>query len=131
MSDLDVTRASSQLSSTDSELTQVKAKRALLEHAIAVLAGASPSDFRIEANTHPIALPAIPVGVPSELLQRRPDVAAAERRVAAANAQIGVARAAYFPKLTLSAGAGMQSSVLGDLLSASSSYWTLGPTLAV
>ena len=131
VSDLDVERASSRLSSTDSELTQVKAKRALLEHAIAVLVGASPSDFRIAANTREIALPAIPVGVPSDLLQRRPDVAAAERRVAAANAQIGVARAAYFPKLTLSAGAGVQSSVLADLLSAPSSYWTLGPTLAV
>lgn len=130
VSDLDVARATSQLSSTESELTQVKAKRALLEHAVAVLVGASPSEFTIAANTQPIALPAIPVGVPSTLLQRRPDIAAAERRVAAANSKVGVARAAFFPSLTLSAGGGVQSSVLGTLLSAPASYWTLGPTLA-
>jgi NodT family efflux transporter outer membrane factor (OMF) lipoprotein len=131
VSGLDVARASNQLSSAESDLTQVRAKRALLEHAIAVLVGASPSDFRIEPETDPIPLPAIPVGVPSALLQRRPDVAAAERRVAEANARIGVARAAYFPSLTLSAQGGVQSSVLGDLLSLSSSYWAIGPSLAV
>ncbi|SOE87256.1 efflux transporter, outer membrane factor (OMF) lipoprotein, NodT family [Burkholderia sp. YR290] len=130
VSGLDVARASNQLSSAQSDLTQVRAKRALLEHAIAVLVGASPSDFQVAASTKPIPLPAIPVGVPSALLQRRPDIAAAERRVAEANARIGVARAAYFPSLTLSAGAGVQSSMLADLLSAPSSYWTIGPTLA-
>jgi NodT family efflux transporter outer membrane factor (OMF) lipoprotein len=131
VSGLDVARATNQLSATESQLTQVQTRRALLEHAIAVLVGASPSDFKIEASTRPIPLPAIPVGVPSELLQRRPDVAAAERRVAEANKRIGVARSAYFPTLTLSAAGGVQSSVLGDLLSAPSSFWTLGPTLAV
>jgi NodT family efflux transporter outer membrane factor (OMF) lipoprotein len=131
VSGLDVARASNQLSAAESELTQVRARRALLEHAIAVLVGASPSDFRIEPSTHPIQLPVIPVGVPSALLQRRPDVAAAERRTAEANARIGVARAAYFPTLTLSAGGGVQSSVLADLLSAPSSYWAIGPSLAV
>ena len=131
VSGLDVARASNQLSAAESDLTQVRAKRALLEHAIAVLVGASPSDFRIEPSTHPIQLPAVPVGVPSALLQRRPDVAAAERRTAQANARIGVARAAYFPSLTLSAQGGAQSSMLADLLSAPSSYWAIGPSLAV
>ena len=131
VSGLDVARASNQLSSAQSELTQVRAKRALLEHAVAVLVGASPSEFQIAPGVEPIPLPAIPVGVPSDLLQRRPDVAAAERRVAEANSRIGVARAAYFPTLTLSAQGGVQSSVLGDLLSLSSSYWAIGPSLAV
>jgi NodT family efflux transporter outer membrane factor (OMF) lipoprotein len=129
VSGLDVARASNQLSSAQSDLTQVGAKRALLEHAAAVLVGASPSEFRIEPATRPIALSAIPVGVPSALLQRRPDIAAAERRVAEANSRIGVARAAYFPTLTLSAGGGVQSSMLSELLSAPSSFWTIGPTL--
>jgi NodT family efflux transporter outer membrane factor (OMF) lipoprotein len=129
VSGLDVARASNQLSSAESDLTQIRGKRAVLEHAIAALVGASASDFQIAPSTNPIQLPAIPIGVPSELLQRRPDVAAAERRIAAANKQIGVARSAYFPKLTLSAQGGSQSSVLGDLLSASSSYWAIGPSL--
>jgi len=131
VSGLDVARASNQLSSAESELTQVKARRAIEEHAIAVLVGASPSDFHIESSTHPIPLPTIPIGVPSDLLQRRPDIAAAERRVQEANYRIGVARTAYFPTLTLSAQGGAQSSVLADLLSAPSSYWSFGPTLAV
>jgi NodT family efflux transporter outer membrane factor (OMF) lipoprotein len=126
VSGLDVARATTQLSAAESDLTQVRARRALLEHAIAVLVGASPSDFRIAASTQPIPLPVIPVGVPSALLQRRPDIAAAE-----ANKRIGVARAAYFPSLTLSAAGGAQSSVLADLLSAPSSFWTIGPTLGV
>jgi NodT family efflux transporter outer membrane factor (OMF) lipoprotein len=130
-SDLDVTRAKTQLSSTQSELTQVQAKRAVLVHAIAVLVGASASDFQIAPDTDPVALPVIPVGVPSDLLQRRPDVAAAERRVAAANQKIGVARSAYFPTLTLNAQGGLQSSSYASLLSLPSAYWTLGPSLAM
>jgi NodT family efflux transporter outer membrane factor (OMF) lipoprotein len=130
-SELDVARATTQLSFVQSDLTQAQAKRALLEHAIAALVGASASNFSVAPNTEPVPLPAIPAGVPAELLQRRPDVAAAERRVAAANSKIGVARAAYFPSLTLSAQGGFQSSVYADLLSLPSSYWALGPALAV
>ncbi|WP_109482731.1 efflux transporter outer membrane subunit [Paraburkholderia sp. C35] len=131
VSGLDVARASNQLSSAESDLTQIRARRAVLEHAIAVLVAASPSDFHIEPGTRRIALPTIPVGVPSALLQRRPDIAAAERRVAEANARIGVARSAYFPSLTLSAQGGVQSSALGSLFSLPSSYWAIGPSLAV
>jgi NodT family efflux transporter outer membrane factor (OMF) lipoprotein len=130
-SELDVARATTQLSFAQSDLTQVQAKRALLEHVIAVLVGASASDFAVAAGVTPVRLPAIPVGVPSALLQRRPDVAAAERRVAAANSEIGVARSAYFPSLTLSAQGGVQSSIYADLLSLPSSYWAVGPALAV
>lgn len=131
VSGLDVARAKTQLSSAQSDLSQLKAKRALLEHAIAALVGTTASDFQIQARIDPVPLPAIPVGIPSALLQRRPDIAAAERRVAAANSRIGVARAAYFPSLTLSAQGGVQSSVYADLLSAPASFWTIGPTLAV
>jgi NodT family efflux transporter outer membrane factor (OMF) lipoprotein len=130
-SELDVARAKTQLASAQAARTQLESKRTLLEHAIAVLVGASPSDFHVAPSIDPIAIPAVPVGVPSALLQRRPDVAAAERRIAAANAGIGVARAAYFPSLTLSAQGGLQSSVFADLLSAPSTYWAIGPSLAV
>src|SRR5258706_15418973 len=81
-------------------------------------------------STGPISVPAIPVGVPSALLERRPDVAAAERRMAAANAQVGVARAAIFPALTLSASAGLQNSSLAHLFSLPSRVWSIGPALA-
>lgn len=130
-SELDVARATTQLSFVQSDLTQVEARRALLEHAIAALVGASASSFAVAPGVEPVPLPAIPTGVPAQLLQRRPDIAAAERRVAAANSKIGVARAAYFPSLTLSAQGGFQSSVYADLLSLPSSYWALGPALAV
>jgi NodT family efflux transporter outer membrane factor (OMF) lipoprotein len=129
-SELDVTRAMTQLSFAQSDLVQLRAKRELLQHAIAVLVGASASDFNVAPSIAPIPLPTIPVGVPSALLQRRPDIAAAERRIAAANSEIGVARSAYFPTITLGAQGGVQSSIYGDLLSLPSSYWTIGPALA-
>lgn len=102
-------------------------QRAQLEHAIALLLGRAPADFTLAAvPASSAALPAIPLGLPSTLLQRRPDIAAAERRVAAANAQIGVARSAYFPSLSLSASYGSGASRVADLFGASSALWALG-----
>jgi NodT family efflux transporter outer membrane factor (OMF) lipoprotein len=117
------------LSSAKSQLSQNLAQRALLEHAIAVLVGASASEFSLPEQTADIRLPVVPTGLPSELLQRRPDVAAAERRVAEANQRIGVARAAYFPSLALSVQGGFQSAAYAGLVSAPNLFWAVGPQL--
>ncbi|HEX7605081.1 MAG TPA: efflux transporter outer membrane subunit [Usitatibacter sp.] len=128
-SGLDVSRAETQLESARSQAAQQVAQRAVLEHAIAALIGESPSRFAIEPRLAEIRLPAIPPGVPSTLLQRRPDIAAAQRRVMAANATIGVARAAYFPAVTLSAPVGYQNAGIGNLIAAPNLFWSIGPTL--
>jgi NodT family efflux transporter outer membrane factor (OMF) lipoprotein len=128
-SGLDVSRAQAQLEVTRSLKQQTRAQRALLEHAIATLVGVPASDFVIEPRLAELTLPEVPAGVPSELLLRRPDVAAARRRVAAANASVGVAKAAYFPSLTLTGTYGYQASDLGDLIGAPNVFWTIGPTL--
>ena len=126
----DVAQAETQLKSTQAQAIDAGVQRAQLEHAIAVLVGKAPADFSIAAEVVPTEFPAIPTGLPSELLERRPDIAAAERRTAAANAQIGVAEAAFFPSLTLSATGGFQSSVLSQLFSLPSRYWSIGSALA-
>ncbi|MBA2935581.1 efflux transporter outer membrane subunit [Sphingomonas sp. CGMCC 1.13654] len=125
-SGLDTSRARAQLASAKAELASLPSQRAAYEHAIAVLVGESPSIFSLPADARQSAPPAFPTGTPSTLLQRRPDIDAAERRVYAANARIGVARAAFFPAISLG-GAGGFETTGPNLLSTASSFWALGP----
>ena len=125
----DVAQARTQLESTKAQAIATGVLRAQLEHAIAVLIGKPPAELAIATVASVPALPDIPAGLPSTLLERRPDIAAAERRMAAANAQIGVAEAAFFPAVTLSANSGSAAATLGKLLSASSRIWSFGSTL--
>jgi NodT family efflux transporter outer membrane factor (OMF) lipoprotein len=127
--DIEVSRT--QLENGRTQLLALDWQRAQLEHAIAVLLGKAPSAFALEPVTSLASVPDIPVGLPSQLLQRRPDVAAAERRTAEANARIGVAQAAWFPDLTLSAQAGYRSGQWAQWLTAPASFWSLGPALAL
>src|SRR5690606_2784194 len=120
----------SQLKTAEAQRLEVGIVRAQLEHAIALLTGRAPSALALAEAPMPAELPPVPVGIPSQLLERRPDIAAAERRVAAANAQLGVVRAAYFPSLTLSADGGFRSNRLGELLSLPNRFWSVGPALA-
>jgi NodT family efflux transporter outer membrane factor (OMF) lipoprotein len=127
---VDSVQAEAQLRSNEAQALDLRATRAVLEHAIAVLVGQPPALFTLEPANVRLQIPAIPPGLPSTLLERRPDVAAAERRVAQANAQIGVAQAAYFPALSLTGSGGFASSALSALFSAPSRVWSLGAGLA-
>jgi len=127
----DVYQAETQLASAQSDDLGLARQRAQLEHAIAVLVGKTPSEFAIAPSpAWRVAVPEVPVGVPSTLLQRRPDIAAAERRVAAANEQIGIARSAYFPSIGLSASLGSSASKVGELFNASAAAWSFGLSAA-
>jgi NodT family efflux transporter outer membrane factor (OMF) lipoprotein len=126
----DVLQAQTQLANARADLATLTNQRAQLEHAIAVLVGKAPAEFSVPVAAWNMAVPAVPLVVPSELLQRRPDIASAERAVAAANAQIGIQRAAYFPSLGLSGSIGTAGSRVGDLFSASNTLWSLGVSVA-
>ena len=128
-SQADVSQAQTQLEATRAQAMDVGVQRAQLEHAIAVLVGETASTFSIPATATRFSPPNIPVGLPSELLERRPDIASAERHVAAANAQIGLAKAAYFPSLRFTASAGFESTQIANWLSWPSHFWSIGPAL--
>ncbi len=127
----DLLQAQTLLANARADLAGVERTRATLEHAMAVLIGRAPADFALAAiEWKPAAIPAVPGLVPSALLQRRPDIAAAQRRVAAANASVGAARAALFPSINLSGNAGLSAASVGDLFKASAFAWSLGASLA-
>jgi len=125
----DVAQAQTQLETTRAQATDVGVARAQFEHAIATLLGTPPAEFGLPPRPLDHRLPDIPVGVPSQLLERRPDIAAAERRVAEANEQIGIAKAAYFPTVMLNASVGFEGSTFGNALNASSLLWSVGASI--
>lgn len=128
-SKLDLLRLETELAATEAEATALQRRRAELEHQIAVLVGEPPEAFRVDANDVRVEPPAIPVGVPAELLERRPDIAEAQRQMAARNAEIGVARLALFPAIRLTAAAGLESFELTDLVRRDSAIWSVGAAL--
>ena len=123
----DVALAETQLETTRAQAVDVGVARAQYEHAVAVLVGRPASSFTMATAPLAVEPPAIPAGLPSALLERRPDIAGAERRLAAANAQIGVARTAYYPLLALTGAGGFESASLGNWLAGASNFWSIGP----
>jgi NodT family efflux transporter outer membrane factor (OMF) lipoprotein len=130
-SDVEVQQAETQLETTRAQAIDVGVGRAQFEHAVAVLIGKPPAEFTLPPLPLTMPPPSIPVALPSELLERRPDIAAAERRMAAANAQIGVAKAAYYPNISLGAAGGFESSAITTLVSGPSILWSAGPSAAL
>jgi NodT family efflux transporter outer membrane factor (OMF) lipoprotein len=126
----DVVSAETQLLSSQAQQVNAKIQRQILEHAVAVLLGKQPAEFSLAASAIRTDVPTVPAGVPSALLERRPDVAEVERNMAASNAQIGVAKSAYFPSLTLGASDDYTGGALGHLFQLSNRVWSVGPTLA-
>ncbi len=131
VSDLDVAQAETVLKTTQAQIPAVDLQRAQLEHALALLVGQPASTFRIPEHALSAAPPLVPSGLPSELLERRPDISAAERRMAAANASIGVAKAAFFPTIQFNGLAGFESISAGTLFNGSSRLWAVGPSLTL
>lgn len=129
VSGVDVAQAETQLETTRVQATDLEVARAGLEHAIAILVGRPPSELTIPPAPLRMTPPAIPEALPSELLERRPDIAAAERRVASANAQVGVAAAGFFPRVLLDASAGWQSGTLAGIFSLPNRFWSIGPSV--
>ena len=127
----DLAQAETQLKSTEAQAIDLGIQRAQLEHLIAQLVGEIPGQFRVAVVDSVPTLPVQPLAIPSSLLEGRPDIVAAEQRVAAANAQIGIAQAAFFPNLTLSASGGFQNAGLADLVSWPHRFWSLGPAIAL
>jgi NodT family efflux transporter outer membrane factor (OMF) lipoprotein len=127
---VDVAQAQTQLETTRAQAVDVAVDRTAFAHAIAVLIGKSPAEFSQAPSPLTLPPPAIPPGLPSELLERRPDIAAAERRMQEANAQIGVARAAYFPTFSLTGGGGFESQAISNLLTGPSGFWSLAGSAA-
>ena len=128
--EISVVEAENTLENAQAALTNLGVARAQYEHAIAMLIGTDPSSFSIPVKPLNATAPPVPIGVPSQLLERRPDIAASERTMAAANAHIGIATAALYPTLTLSADGGFESSVFGHLLDWSSRFWSVGPSVS-
>ena len=128
--EISVVEAENTLENAQAALTNLGVARAQYEHAIAMLVGTDPSSFSIPVKPLNAIPPPVPIGVPSQLLERRPDIATSERAMAAANAQIGIATAAFYPTLTLSADGGFESSVFGHLLDWSSRFWSVGPSVS-
>jgi multidrug efflux system outer membrane protein len=131
LAELDVARVQTELASTESDAIALDRQRALLEHALAVLTGEVASQFSVAAEEWHTALPGIPAGVPSTVLERRPDVAAAQKAVMAAQARVGVAQSAWFPDISLTAGGGYASPDLGDLFKWSARSWGIGALLSL
>ncbi|WP_031496807.1 efflux transporter outer membrane subunit [Bryobacter aggregatus] len=124
----DVAQATAQLESTRADLTETGVARAQLEHAIAVLTGQAPADFRLSGTPSPLKPPVVPVGIPAQLLERRPDIAAMERRTAEANEQIGIAKAAFYPTVRFGLSGGVQGTSMLNWFSWPSRMWAVGPT---